>query len=512
MSFISFHFLIFFPLVALIYFGVRPSLKWKVLLIASAYFYMSWVPAFIFLLLYSILASYLSGLWISRADSAFRRKTITAIGIILVLAPLFFFKYFNFFNRELGRLLYGENNAFFQGVSFLLPVGISFFTFQALSYVIDIYRRQRSPEKHFGLYALYVSFFPQLVAGPIERSTRLLPQVIELKTHPEKYSFDVSKAAEGLRLILWGFFQKLVIADNLAVIANEVYAAPTSYHGFMLLIGTYCFAYQIYCDFAGYTNIARGAARILGIELMQNFESPYQAQSIPEFWRRWHISLTTWFRDYVYFPLGGNRVPKAMWLFNVMVVFVLSGIWHGANWTFFFWGAVHGLAYLFVRITESVRGKIFSILRLQMIPKVLRSMFNIFITFHTIILGWVFFRSQNISEAFHILKKIVVDIPQLIATAIRWLLTRHPWNLGDIFELLKIDNPQRLMIWNSGMGIIFAAVVFLELSDYLRRKQNKEFILTNFSPIVRWGVYYILILSIWICAPLGSQQFIYFQF
>lgn len=248
----------------------------------------------------------------------------------------------------------------------LLPVGISFYTFQSLSYSIDVYRGEKEPERNFGKFALYVAFFPQLVAGPIERSTNLLPQF------DRRISFDYDRFVSGLRLMLWGFFKKIVIADRLAIYVNEVYNSPAEFQGLTLILATYFFAFQIYCDFSGYSDIAIGAARIMGYDLMINFRQPYFSQSIAEFWKRWHISLSTWFKDYLYIPLGGNRVAKNRWYFNLMAVFLISGLWHGANWTFVLWGFLHGFYLVFSIWTQNIRDTISHAFRVDRFPALQR--------------------------------------------------------------------------------------------------------------------------------------------
>ncbi|MGE0267487.1 MAG: MBOAT family protein [Candidatus Omnitrophota bacterium] len=330
MLFNSFEFLLFFPVVAFVYFVLPFRFRWPWLLLSSYYFYMCWKPEYVVLIILSTLIDYYIGLSMAEAKNRTHAKHLLTLSIICNLGVLFAFKYYNFFNASF-RELFSHFNIFYNVPSFkvLLPVGISFYTFQSLSYTIDVYSGKRPAEKHLGLFALYIAFFPQLVAGPIERSTHLLPQLYK-KNH-----VDYQRVTDGLKLILWGLFKKIVIADRLAYFVNYVYNNPAGGHGYYILIATYFFAFQIYCDFSGYSDIAIGSAQVMGYELMENFKRPYLAQSIPEFWKRWHISLSTWFKEYLYFPLGGNRVPVLLWARNILVVFLLSGIWHGANWTFF---------------------------------------------------------------------------------------------------------------------------------------------------------------------------------
>ncbi|MCE7945771.1 MAG: MBOAT family protein, partial [Chlorobi bacterium CHB1] len=312
MLFHSLEFIIFFPVVVAIYFLAPLRFRQFFLLLASYYFYMCWKAEYAVLILLSTGIDYVAALHMHKTSGR---------GNIFYEFPLF---------------------------DILLPVGISFYTFQTLSYTIDVYRSEKTPERNFIKFALYVTFFPQLVAGPIERSTRLLPQF------DHEHKFDANRVVSGLRLMLWGFFKKLVIADRLALYVNEVYNNPADYTGLPVIIATYFFAFQIYCDFSAYSDIAIGAARVLGFDLMKNFRQPYLAQSIGEFWKRWHISLSTWFRDYLYIPLGGNRVSRLRWYVNLMAVFLISGLWHGANWTFVVWGALHGSYFVLSLLTQKL--------------------------------------------------------------------------------------------------------------------------------------------------------------
>ncbi len=318
MAFNSVNFLIFFPIAVVLYFSASFRWRWLVLLLASYYFYAGWKPEYLILILYSTLVDYFIGIKISQTDDISRRKRLLTISLISNLGLLFIFKYFNFFSQSLQEtfnLL--KISVDFPTVNLILPVGISFYTFQTLSYTFEIYRGNIKPEKNLGIFALFVSFFPQLVAGPIERPQHLLPQF------SQKFNFDSERISSGLRLMLWGMFKKVVIADQLARLVNLVYNEPTNWYGLMVIVATYGFAFQIYCDFSGYSDIAIGAARIMGFDLRLNFKEPYLAQSIADFWRRWHISLSTWFRDYLYIPLGGNRVSKKRMYFNLGSICVL---------------------------------------------------------------------------------------------------------------------------------------------------------------------------------------------
>jgi len=346
MLFNSLAFLVFYPIVLILYFLI-PGLRARnlLLLAASYFFYMFYRPEYALLMLASTLVDYYAAIGMERHDRPAYRRFFLGMSLFGNLGMLFFFKYFNFFNENLGSLAQLVGIPYAPAhLDLLLPVGISFYTFQTLSYTIDVYRRDMKAEHDFWQFALYVSFFPQLVAGPIERSTNLLPQFRDVK------AFQVERAVSGLRIMLWGFFKKVVIADRLAVVVNTIYAEPEKWSGIYLIIGTLAFAFQIYCDFSGYSDIAIGGARIMGFSLMKNFDRPYHAKSVTEFWRRWHISLSTWFRDYLYFPLGGNRKGYARTSFNLFVIFLVSGLWHGARWTFVIWGALNGLAMVFERV------------------------------------------------------------------------------------------------------------------------------------------------------------------
>ncbi|NLW77939.1 MAG: MBOAT family protein [Ruminococcaceae bacterium] len=489
MAFNSLHYAIFLPCVILLYFVLPQRLRWVLLLAASYYFYMSWNPNLVVLILFTTCTSYFSARAISRAgDNKRRKRGILAVGVSASLLCLFFFKYFNFFSQAVTDLL----RAFSLPVDgvvlqLILPIGISFYTFQTLSYVIDVYRGKMPVEKHFGIYALYVSFFPQLVAGPIERATNLLPQFYE------KHTFSATQLSEGLRKILLGLFKKVVIADFVAGYVNTVYNDVHAFSGLSIIAATLLFAVQIYCDFSGYSDIAVGSARILGFRLMENFISPYFSRSIKEFWRRWHISLSTWFSDYVYIPLGGNRVKRPRHLFNILVTFLLSGLWHGANWTFLLWGLLHGVALVaevFLlprrekRLARSTAGW----------QRGLLSVWWWLLTMAVVMLGWVLFRANSLADA-------------------TYLLTH-------LFQGL---NPLRLMEYLAPMGIdaktlvaILCLVAVLAVWDWANRRDSALRRFEKFRPAVRYLLYYavgfVLLLRIFTTAGNVSADFIYFQF
>lgn len=397
MLFNSLDFLIFFPIVVGLYYAIPHRYRWAILLAASYYFYMCWKAEYIILIVISTLIDYAVSLRMSKIEEKKRRLPWLLISLGANLGLLFFFKYWNFFGENVNAALNQLN--MFQGVpifDLLLPVGISFYTFQTLSYSIDVYQGQIKPERHLGRFALYVSFFPQLVAGPIERASRLLPQF------RQDFDFDYDRVVGGIQQMMWGMFKKVVIADRLAAYVTEIYAMPGEENGFALLMATYFFAFQIYCDFSGYSDIAIGAARVMGYDLMDNFRTPYLSSSIREFWSRWHISLSTWFRDYVYIPLGGNRVKQGRWFANLMIVFVVSGLWHGASWTFIIWGALHG-SYLVAEILAKKWRQGFTL----PIPNRLKKYGHILLTFHLTLIAWIFFRANHLEDAWIVFTKIL---------------------------------------------------------------------------------------------------------
>ena len=398
MAFNSFHFLVYFPIVLGCYHALPHRFRWMLLLAASLYFYMAWRAAYVVLLLGAILVSYLAGIWIEEAEAPALKRRHLAFGLTVLLGNLFVFKYFNFFNDsvravvELMGLHYGLG-----ALKLLLPIGISFYTFQKASYLIDIYRGKQKAERHLGIFALYSSFFPQLVAGPIERGPHLLPQF------REEHRFDYAQVASGLRLMAWGFFKKTVVADRLAPFVNNVYSNPTEQVGTSLLLATLFFAFQVYCDFSGYSDIAVGCARTIGFRLVDNFRQPYFSSSIQEFWKRWHISLSSWLTDYVYTPFTRARWLKMHWypklLLSLLLTFLVSGLWHGANWTFVVWGALHGSYLMVNHAWQALRKKFFP----QLQPSRLGAVLSIGVTFLAVMVGWTFFRAESFSSALAIL-------------------------------------------------------------------------------------------------------------
>lgn len=486
MLFNSFHFLIFFPIVTLIYFIVPYKIRWIWLLITSYYFYMCWNPKYAILIATSTLITYLSGIFISNSKD--KKKLWVALSFISNLSILFFFKYFDFAIENINIILNKLHITLITpSFDVLLPVGISFYTFQALSYTVDVYRGDVKPEKNLGKYALFVSFFPQLVAGPIETSKHLLEQF------NHNYDFDYDRVKSGLLLMLWGFFQKLVIADRIAIVVNTVYNNYTNYSGFTLIIATVLFAFQIYCDFSSYSDIAIGCARVMGFELMKNFNKPYFSKSIAEFWRRWHISLGGWFRDYLYIPLGGSRHGKLKKYRNIMIVFLTSGLWHGAGWGFIVWGFLHGFYQVVGDLLKPAREYFIDKLNINRNGFFYR-LSQIVIVFILVDFAWIFFRANTFSDAIGIIKNMFVF---------------NPWILFD-GSLYNLGLDQKDFI----IGIL--AIFTLIIVSLLRRNIRLINLIGNQNIIARWVFYFTFLYSILIFGIYGpgyeAQQFIYFQF
>lgn len=477
MNFNSIHYLFFLPIVFILHWLVPQKLKWIVLLIASYYFYMSWNVKYVFLILFTTMVTYLSGILMDRCSDKKRRKAILSISIVACLSVLVVFKYLNFIFNTIESFM----AVFFiklhpMTVKLLLPVGISFYTFQTLSYVIDVYRGDIKAEHHFGYYATFISFFPQLVAGPIERSGNLLPQI------KKDRSFEYDLGREGLLLMAWGFFKKVVIADTLAIYADKIYKNIYAYSGFSLIVATLFFTIQIYCDFSGYSDIAIGTAKLFGIRLMDNFKSPYFSKSIKEFWERWHISLSTWLRDYIYIPLGGNRVSKFRHKINIMITFLVSGLWHGADWTFIAWGGVHGLGYVFD--TSIIKGKV---------SNKLMATLRILCVFVFVTLVWVFFRAQNFNEVVYIFTHAFSGV----SNPIRYLYKGY----RDIY--MPISLIKRTCF----------TVALLIIHDVLSLKYSISEVLKKFPTAIRWSIYLAFMWLLIAFMPIGAdQEFIYFQF
>jgi alginate O-acetyltransferase complex protein AlgI len=452
------------------------------LLAASCLFYMAFVPAYILILFYLIVVDYFAAFVIERAQGR-RRKLLLGISLVANVGTLFFFKYYNFFSSEYQAILQSIGVQIkVPHLGWVLPIGLSFHTFQAMAYTIEVYRGRCKPEKNPLIYALYVMFYPQLVAGPIERPNGLLPQL------HQDLRFDYELVTSGLRLMLWGYLKKVFVADRLAVLVDQIYSRPSDYHGLGILIASYAFTFQIYYDFSGYSDIATGAARVMGFDLMKNFDRPYYARSISDFWKRWHISLSSWFRDYLYIPLGGNSGAMTRRMLNVLIVFLVSGLWHGANWTFLIWGALHGAYY----VTQFFIGPFWTgILSQLKLNQRVSARVNCILTFHFVAFAWIFFRAGSVTEAWTFINQGFTAWSDLAGH--RADLTRL--GLGP-FELF----------------LSVVGVCFIEYGEYLGSlwRSTKKFL--NFPIYVRWATYYVGLILLALFGRFAHQQFIYFQF
>lgn len=488
MQFNSWEFIVFFPTVALLYYVLPYRLRILLLLLSSYFFYMSWRAEYIVLILMSTLVDYLAGIGIDRSKSRGFHRLFLGFSLLCNLGLLFSFKYFNFFNGLLGESLasFSLSNPL-PRLDVLLPVGISFYTFQTLSYTIEVYWGRQKAEYNPARFALYVAFFPQLVAGPIERPQNLLGQF------RQNNDFDPVRATEGLRLILWGMFKKVVIADNLAMFVDAVYSNPDQSTGLLPVLATIFFAFQIYCDFSGYSDIAIGTARFLGYDLMTNFRCPYKARSIDDFWKRWHISLSTWFRDYVYIPLGGNRARAGRWTINIMATFLISGLWHGANTTFVVWGGLHGLYYLVGRATSSRRKRISQALGLDAHPVLLTGL-QMTTTFVLVVFAWVFFRANNLGDALVLIVNMFTG----------WDTLLHEGSLHRIFASLGFP------VWH--VGLLLLGILFVLEIEALDKDGDINAIAVRLPKFARWTFYLALALATLNLGTVEDVPFIYFQF
>jgi alginate O-acetyltransferase complex protein AlgI len=477
MLFNSFSFALFLALVFLIYWALqkKPLIYQNLfLLLASYFFYAWWDYRFLLLLILNSLINYWLGIKIEREERLRRRKLFLILGVIVNIGTLCVFKYLGFFASSFGNLLnlFGLR-ADFPTLNIILPLGISYYTFQTLGYLIDVYRKQFPATRDVVAFLLFVAFFPKLVAGPIERAPNLLPQI------QTRRSFEMERAKDGLRQILWGLFKKIVIADNLSVYVADIYHNYASLDGVTLIIGTLFFAIQIYCDFSGYSDMALGAARLFGFELMQNFAYPYFSRDIAEFWRRWHISLSTWFRDYVFFPLGWLRRGKLIGIRNVLITFTLSGLWHGADWTFATWGLLNGIYFVPQILAQGKR---------RPAPKGSRAksddsftkLRKMLATFAIVCFAWIFFRADSLGHASHFISRIFT----------------HPWGGASRAQYLPL----------------LAASLPLFVVEWFQRKRPHGLDIARLPFLLRWAIYYILILAIFWYGSTGDVPFIYFKF
>ncbi len=503
MLFNSLEFLIFFPIVCLLYFPLPQVLKKPWLLVCSYYFYMCWDARFALLILVSTLSTWACGFLIEKADTPRVRKLALAVNLALNLGILFLFKYFDFFSGSIAdffALLGLEYKAPLLGLT--LPVGISFYTFQALGYSIDVYRGDIPHEKSLLNYMLFVSFFPQLVAGPIERSTNFLPQL-----HQRTY-FDERRTEEGVIRMLVGFFKKVVIADGAAVFVDLVYASPQSFDGAALIIATLLFAVQIYCDFAGYSDIAVGAAQVLGYRLMQNFDRPYFATSIRDFWRRWHISLSFWLRDYLYIPLGGSRKGQLRKALNLVITFLASGLWHGASWNFVIWGGLNGIYQAVDSLTLPLREKLTRIFRLDKL-KLITGAIGMAVTFCLVCFSWIFFRAQTLEQAGTVISRIFADADTLLQGE-TWLAALQSMDFfgGLAHDSIGLGN----LVTGTGTGLA-VCILLLTLLDICEGRDGALAARVNRCVYpVRWLFCILLLGAILLYGSFEPSGFYYFQF
>ncbi|MDX1909019.1 MAG: MBOAT family O-acyltransferase [Bacteroidia bacterium] len=487
MLFNSFIFAVYLPIVFVLYwfvFNKHLRAQNALIVFVSYFFYGWWDPRFLALIFMSTLFDYLMGIAIHDAPEEKRKKMFMAVSFIVNLTFLGFFKYYNFFAQSLIDAFAGLGVELqLSTLNIVLPVGISFYTFQSLSYTIDVYRGDLKPTRDPVNFYAFVSFFPQLVAGPIERATNLLPQFYE----PRHFDFD--KAKDGMKQIFWGLFKKIVVADTCADVVNTIFGTYEQHSGSTLFIAAVLFSFQIYCDFSGYSDIAIGCARLFGFELMQNFNKPYLSRDIGEFWRRWHMSLSTWFRDYIYFPLGGSRVSKWLQFRNNMIVFTVSGFWHGANWTFLFWGFLNGLYYLPIMLRKNKRPATSVIADGKLFPSI-QEVLAVAVTFFFTVIAWVFFRAKDIQSAFTIVGRILS--PDLFTNPATSL---DGFNLRDqiIYAFL-------------GIGLLMTIEWFTRT-----KKHGLEF--KTGPTLLRWTAYTAVIVIVFLFRRTGGNlDFIYFQF
>ena len=491
MLFNSFEFLFFFIVVTFSFFAISHKYRWLLLLAASCVFYMAFIPKYILILGFTIVIDYFAGILIENQNKKDKKKSrvFLIISLMANLGVLALFKYFNFFSENLQWLLQHMGIVtYLPLIKIILPIGLSFHTFQAMSYTIEVFRGSQKAEKHFGIYALYVMFYPQLVAGPIERPQNVLHQF-----HEEQF-FKYDRVISGLRLMVWGLFKKVVIADRLAIITDPVFDHPGIYSAIALFMAAFFFSFQIFCDFSGYSDIALGSARVMGFRLMKNFDRPYQSRSIAQFWSKWHISLSSWFRDYLYIPLGGNRVSIPRWYFNLLFVFVISGLWHGANWTFIIWGVLHGLYLVIGLATQKLRYTAFVKTNLNRYPKIVSAL-QVTGTFFLVTVAWIFFRSNSLTNSFAFLNGMMH-----VFTEVKTAILTGAYRIG----LQSVTAAE--------IVLSILLIVFLETVQYINARYNLGEIFNKQAFITRWAIYYAGILVIVFLGVFEKRSFIYFQF
>ena len=512
MSFLGIEFILFFILVTAVSYALPSNFRSLFLLLAGYFFYWTWQPAYLLILIPSTLIDYFIALGIGPGSSFYKqkRKRLLISGIVLNVALLFLFKYFNFFN-DFFRSLFAYVKLSFPmpSLNILLPLGISYYLFKKISYITDVYRGHLAPEKNFTHLALYVSFFPEIVAGPIDRAVSLLPQ-FQKKI---KHHVDFNRLTEGLQMIGWGLFKKLVIADRLGILVDAIYDNPGEHRGAVIGLATLFYSFQIYCDFSGYSDMAIGMGRVLGFKLMDNFKQPYLAKSISEFWRRWHISLSTWLRDYLFLPISYSLIRKIdksklklftlnikveAWAYitSVLCTMLLCGLWHGANWTFVLWGLIHGLYLCLSFSLKKTRKKIIKLFRLKKWPR-LRQVSRISLTFLLVSFSWLFFRAGSLSEAFALIS--------------RMFLFSRPVTLADV-EGVSLEESMIGGLSIANFCIATAAIIFLLIVEFFQEKKSIYQLLAERPIWLRWGLYYFVIFSILLFGIYQQQEFIYGQF
>ncbi len=485
----SLAFAVFMPIVFFVYWLVPQKFKWAVLLISSYYYYMSWGAEYAIWIVLTTLISYFGALGIEKFSDEKKKKVCLVLPVVFTLGTLVFFKYFNFISSSVTTAL----RSFSLPVSdltlnLIMPLGISFYSFQTVAYLVDVYNGKSAAQKHIGKYALFISFFPQVLSGPIARANDLMPQLEE----PKK--FDYEQVSYGARQMAWGFFKKMVVSSVCAGYADGVYNSIPQKTGFVLVLATVLYALQIYCDFSGYSDIAIGTARLLGINLKDNFKNPYMAQSIKEFWGRWHISLSTWFRDYVYIPLGGNRVSKFRYACNIIITFLVSGLWHGAAWTFIIWGLLHGV----LQVVETFVYKTKAFSKLSPFGKEkkvfsVKGIITLVLTFSIVCFTWIFFRANSLNDALFVIKNSFVGI----ASPINYI-KRGVSALG---------------LSNEGVLRLVPSVATVVLTEFLSLKWDLYKKVGEIKPIFKWIIYIVVLVMIVVLTPSNANQdFIYFQF
>lgn len=486
MQFNSINFLIFFPFVALCYYIIPQKFKNIFLVIASYFFYMSWNVKYGILLLICTVFSHFIALAIERYKS---KKAIMITGIIVSASILVYYKYFNFILKNINTLFVKIGIALsIPKFDIIMPIGISFFTFQIIAYIVDVYKGKEKAEKNFIRYALFVSFFPKISQGPIERASDFMHQLYD------KHRFDIENIKKGILLMLWGYFKKLVIADRAAIFVSDIFDHYVHYSGAYILVATLFFTIQIYCDFSGYTDIALGAARIMGFRLKQNFKNPYFASSIADFWRRWHISLTSWLRDYIYIPLGGNRCGDLRRDFNIMITFLISGLWHGASWSYIFWGGLNGVYQIIGRHTAGMKEKIYKLLHINTKCESFR-LLKIFVTFMLVNISWLFFRAPGLQDGFWMVKQIFTKFDAAS------LISYKQYTFGIDFK---------------DIAVMIIAIIILLMVETLSEKHDVYAIFERQNMLAKWVAVYVLFFAVIIFGVYGASYsasaFVYFQY